>query len=70
VTEWVTAAEAAKMAGVSRQYMHNCTPKFKSASRLSDVLVFKRTEVERWIRQRESEMEPPIQEEVPEPIGA
>lgn len=48
----MTAAEAAKIAGVSRQYMHSLVPTFKSASRLGGFLVFKRKEIEAWVANR------------------
>jgi len=54
VEEWVSAKEAADMAGVSRQYMHNQLGQFKTASRLSGFLVFGRKEIEDWVASREA----------------
>jgi hypothetical protein len=45
VEEWVTAAEAASIAGVTRQYLHNSARTFESAHRLSGFLVFRRSEM-------------------------
>lgn len=52
VDEWVLAREAAEIAGVSRQYLHNTLHQFESASRLSGYVAFRRSEVEEWARKR------------------
>lgn len=52
VKEWVMAAEAAEILGVTRQYIHNSVDKFKTAHRLSNFLVIKRSEVEKLAKER------------------
>jgi hypothetical protein len=69
LTEWVTAAEAAEIGGVSRQYIHNRAHQFTSAHRLGTrpaptdddpdareggMLVLLRAEVEEWAAGRRS----------------
>jgi len=56
VEEWISAAEAAGLAGVSRQYMHNQADKFPSASRISGFLVFQREEIEKWVKDRDASL--------------
>lgn len=56
VQEWILAAEAAEIAGVSRQYLHNSLHMFPSAAKISGFLAFKRAEVEEWSRQRDAKL--------------
>ena len=57
VEEWVLVAEAAEIAGVSRQYLHNCVDQFESASQLSGFLAFRRAEVQEWSDKRMEKIE-------------
>lgn len=68
--EWVTAAEAAEITGLTRQYMHNLAPRFKSTHRLGTrpdpspedpsrrtggFLIFKRKEIEAFQKARSTQ---------------
>jgi len=57
VQEWVLVAEAAEIAGVSRQYLHNCIDQFESASQLSGFLAFRRDEIQAWSDKRMEKIE-------------
>jgi uncharacterized protein YqfA (UPF0365 family) len=49
---FVNVAEAAEMAGVTRQYVHLSIADFKTAQTISGFLHFERAEVEAWVAAR------------------
>jgi hypothetical protein len=49
---YVNVAEAADMAGVTRQYVHLSIPDLPSAQTISGFLHFERRDIERWITER------------------